>query len=132
MWNLPTGIQEPDPRGSKANECYTHDSLVTNASGDKGVSWRYYTPSVSNPGNPLGIIWDAPEGIPEVCYGQNEATGNPCSGSEFTSHVVYPEENQFGFDYNGAPILTTSRIVACRRLAGSFLTRPGLITPSAT
>ena len=104
-WNLPTGHQEPDPRGSKANECYTHDSLVTSASGDKGVSWRHYTPTVSNPSNPLGIIWDAPEGIPEVCYGQNEATGNPCSGSEFTSHVVYPEENQFGFNYDGAPIL---------------------------
>ena len=104
MWNLPTGVQETDPR-TQPNECYTHDSLVTNANGDKGVSWRYYTPTVSNPSNPLGIIWDAPEGIPEVCYGQNEATGNPCSGSEFTSHVVYPEENQFGFNYDGAPIL---------------------------
>jgi phospholipase C len=104
LWNLPTGLQETDPR-VQPNECYTHDSLVTNASGDKGVSWRYYTPTISNPGNPLGIIWDAPEGIPEVCYGQNQATGTPCQGSEFTSHVVYPGEKQFGFNYDSAPVL---------------------------
>jgi phospholipase C len=75
-------------------ECYTHDSLVTNVSGDKHVSWRYYTPT-------LGIIWDAPEGIPEVCYGQNKDVGGPCAGGEFTNNVKLPNEGP----YDGAPIL---------------------------
>jgi phospholipase C len=104
MWNLPDGSQEPDPRASP-RECYPHDTLVTNTSGDRGVTWRYYTPTVSSESNPLGIIWDAPEGIPEVCYGQNLIGSGPCKGSEFTSHVVYPLENQYGFNYDSAPIL---------------------------
>jgi phospholipase C len=91
QWVDPTGTEGPGPF-----ECYTHDSLVTNASGDKGVSWRYYTPA-------LGVIWDAPEAIPEVCYGQNNLNHQfqPCTASEFTSHVVLPNKN----GYDGAPIL---------------------------
>jgi phospholipase C len=77
-------------------ECYTHDSLVTSSSGDKGVSWRYYTPTE-------GVIWDAPASIPEVCYGENNLNnqGQPCSGTEWTKHIVLP--NTGGYD--GAPIL---------------------------
>ena len=103
-WNLPDGNQELDPR-TNWNECYTHDSLVTNANGDKGVSWRYYTPTTSNSKNPLGIIWDAPEGIPEVCYGQNQVGSGPCTSVEFTNHVVYPGDKLNGVSYDGAPIL---------------------------
>jgi hypothetical protein len=91
--------------GADSNECYTHDSLVTSTTGDRGVSWRYYTPTTTNSKNPLGSIWDAPEGIAEVCYGENQAIGGPCTSSEFTSHVVYPGEKDYGFNYDGAPIL---------------------------
>jgi hypothetical protein len=91
-WVLPDGlIKQPPPL---LTECYTHDSLVTNALGDKKVSWRYYTPT-------LGIIWDAPEGIPEVCYGQNKDVGGKCAGGEFTNNVKLPDEGP----YDGAPIL---------------------------
>ena len=104
-WVQPNGVQETDPRGADSNECYTHDSLVTSTTGDRGVSWRYYTPTTTNSKNPLGSIWDAPEGIAEVCYGENQAIGGPCTSSEFTSHVVYPGEKDYGFNYDGAPIL---------------------------
>jgi phospholipase C len=92
-WVQPTGIQEQDPR-TTPSECYTHDSLVTSASGDKGFSWRYYTPT-------LGIIWDAPAAIPEVCYGQNKDVGGPCNAAEFTTHIALPNQNL----YDSAPIL---------------------------
>jgi len=92
-WVDPTGTEGP---GSV--ECYTHDSLVTNSAGEKGVSWRYYTPTA-------GVIWTAPAAIPEVCYGQNSLSqqGEPCSGTEWTSHISLPNVAVSNF---GAPILT--------------------------
>jgi hypothetical protein len=58
------------------------------------VSWRYYTPTP-------GIIWDAPEAIPEVCYGQPNDTSGACASTEFTSHVALPNTK----GYSSAPIL---------------------------
>ncbi len=90
-------------------ECFTHDSLVTDAADctsnncNRGtLTWRYYSPT------PDGIIWDAPEGIPEVCYEQNSRTmqGNACGGTEWTSHMTF--YNSFG----GAPIF--SDIASCQ------------------
>jgi hypothetical protein len=101
----PYGSSPPSPPGwvgPKGNqfsmdvaECWTHDSLVTNANGDKGFSWRYYAPTT-------GIIWDAPQSIPEVCYGENSLgnVGQACSGNEWTSHVSFPSKGKG----NGAPI----------------------------
>jgi hypothetical protein len=99
----PPGWIEPDKTPIYAptaysDECYTHDTLVTSASlcsagnCDKIPSWTYYTPT-------NGIIWDAPEAIPEVCYGQN-ATNNDaaCSGPEWTNHVTLSST------FRGAPI----------------------------
>src|SRR5271165_5682702 len=89
-----------DPTGTefKMNyyECYTHDSLVTNSNGDKGVTWFYYAPTPE-------IIWDAPAAIPEVCYGENDLNkvGQPCTASEFTNHVMLPLTQS----YDSAPIL---------------------------
>lgn len=87
-------------------ECYPHDSLVTSAVNcnptnlcDNGiVSWRYYAPLP-------GSIWDAPENIPEVCYGENSGYGNPptpCASPEFTNHVAFPTKSH----YQGAPIFS--------------------------
>lgn len=96
-WVLPDGTPEADQRKS---ECYPHDSLVTssncvNHNCDKAVTWRYYTPT-------RGIIWDAPEGIPEVCYGQNALNNHQaCSGTQFTNHVILPNQGT----YDSAPIL---------------------------
>ena len=84
-------------------ECYTHDSLVTSANCeggvcDKGVTWRYYSPS------PGGIIWNAPEAVPEVCYGENNLRflGQPCGsvngGAEWNDHM------SFYSTMNNAPI----------------------------
>jgi Phosphoesterase family len=48
---------------------------------------RIYTPST-------GIIWDAPEAIPEVCYGENDTThvGSACGsvngGTEWKDHIT--------------------------------------------
>jgi phospholipase C len=80
-WVGPRGIQTAQNRP----ECYTHDSLVTDANGDKGFSWRYYSPST-------GVIWDAPQSIPEVCYGANSLAnlGQACSGTEWSSHLSFP------------------------------------------
>jgi phospholipase C len=88
----PAGIEQVQ---GTTPACYPHDSLVTNANGDKGVSWRYYTPTQI-------AIWDAPLAIPEVCYGENDLKkqGQDCGGTEW-GHIVMP--NTAGYD--GAPIL---------------------------
>jgi len=94
------------------SECYAHDSLVTGATYcnsqtgicDKSATWRYYTPSA-------GSIWDAPDAIPEVCYGINDATrgGNNIAcgttnsinnGAEWNAHMRISET------LDSAPILT--------------------------
>jgi hypothetical protein len=103
-WIEPDRTPIQDPLNS---ECYTHDSLVTGASYcgtqncDKDVSWKYYTPTE-------GIIWDAPAGIPEVCYGENDAVDNQPNRCGYNNghqaewgHVALP--NQGGYD--SAPIL---------------------------
>jgi hypothetical protein len=96
-WVLPNGTMMADPRKS---ECYTHDSLVTDAADcannhcDRGlVSWAYYNSDALST-----IIWDAPSAIPEVCYGATSGSG-PCGGPEWTSHVRLP-----GKSYSEAPI----------------------------
>jgi len=71
------------------SECYPHDTLVTNSSGDKGVSWGYYTPS-------LPAIWNAPEALSEVCVVQPNGS---CGGPEWT-HVHVADEGL----YSDAPI----------------------------
>ncbi len=89
----PNGVE-----GSGPAECYPHDSLVTNSSGDKGITWRYYAPTA-------GAIWTAPASIPEVCYGTNigYTEGQPCSGPEWSNHVVLPDTLSHG---GSAPILS--------------------------
>lgn len=75
-------------------ECYTHDTLVTSSDCshglcDKGITWRYYSPT------PSGIIWNAPEALPEVCYGENDLKflGRDCGtvngGNEWNDHMSF-------------------------------------------
>jgi len=71
------------------SECYPHDTLVTNSSGDKGVTWGYYTPSVP-------AIWNAPEALSEVCVLQHDGS---CGGPEWT-HVHVADVG----GYSDAPI----------------------------
>jgi len=72
-------------------ECYPHDSLVTgstcqsnNTLCDKSSSlfsssWRYYAPEP-------GSIWDAPEAIPEVCYGVNSTANVPTACGQMNTN----------------------------------------------
>ena len=82
-------------------ECYTHDSLVTDANDcqnnhcDRGFSWAYYTPT-------KGIIWNAPAGIPEVCYDENNLNhagivncGSIVGSQEWKNHVRLPDQNGY-------------------------------------
>jgi Phosphoesterase family len=75
-------------------ECYPHDSLVTSSSCTNGIcdkisSWTYYSPL------PNGIIWNAPEAIPEACYGENDTTNVPAAcgtvngGAEWNNHMKF-------------------------------------------
>jgi len=117
-WVEPNGAAlQPPP---VLTECYTHDSLVTDAADctnksdgtdycDRGIAglphsagWAYYTPTE-------GIIWDAPAGNPEVCYGENDTTnsGQTCGpgskkvpSTEWADHVRLPDQN----GYSDAPI----------------------------
>lgn len=86
-------------------ECYPHDTLMTGSTCPNGIcdkypnlSWRYYSPT------PNGIIWNAPEAIPEVCYGENDTTNVPAAcgsvngGTEWNNHMVFYSTN------NDAPI----------------------------
>jgi len=97
VWVVPNGTLMADPRKS---ECYTHDSLVTDAADcandhcDRGlVSWAYYNSMALST-----VIWDAPSAIPQVCYGAISGSG-PCGGTEWSSHVRLP-----GKGYSEAPI----------------------------
>ena len=72
------------------SECYPHDTLVTNSSGDRGVNWGYYTPSEP-------AIWDAPEALSEVCQ---QVNNNRCTGTEWTTHVHVADQGV----YSDAPI----------------------------
>jgi len=98
-WVQADGSTEQPP--PLLTECFTHDSLVTDANDcasnncNRGnLTWRYYSPT------PDGIIWDAPEGVPEVCYEQNSRSkqGQACGGTEWNTHMSF--YNSFG----GAPI----------------------------
>jgi hypothetical protein len=77
-------------------------SACTNGVCDKypNISWRYYSPT------PNGIIWNAPEAIPEVCYGENDLNfvGQPCGsingGTEWNDHMT------FYSSFSNTPIFT--------------------------
>jgi hypothetical protein len=60
---------------------------------DRGVSWNYYTPT-------RGVIWDATEAIPQVCYTTAGIQNVACNGYEWTHHVVLPDST----NHSDAPI----------------------------
>jgi phospholipase C len=98
-------------------ECYPHDSLVTGSTCQSNAtlcdksstlftsSWRYYAPEP-------GSIWDAPEAIPEVCYGVNSTSNVPAAcGSVLVNNQNYNHQNwtnhmSFYSVEAGAPILS--------------------------
>jgi len=96
-WINPLSIELADPLHS---ECYDHNTLVTyqDSSGvhDKlaplGLSWKYYTQTA-------GIIWDAPEANPQICYGATSGSG-PCTGTEWNNVIIEKNRN-----LGSAPIL---------------------------
>ncbi len=127
-WVDPTGtvIQSPPLQ----NECYTHDSLVTDTgdcvedgNGDScdrtipgwphSADWAYYVEPggtlLQGGGGTAGTsIWDAPAYIPEICYGQTTqwGTDNACGSgpfgmsTEWDDHVRIPNKGT----YTNAPI----------------------------
>ena len=92
QWVHTDGTDFSDPR-HPPNECYPHDTLVTNSNGDKGVTWGYYTPSVP-------AYWNAPEALSEVCVLQYDSAGNAYCGGPEWSHVHVADTN----GYSDAPI----------------------------
>lgn len=110
-WIDPTRAIAPGQNGNL--ECYPHDSLVTGSTCqnnstlcDKNStlfssSWRYYAPEP-------GSIWDAPEAIPEVCYGVN-STGNApaaCGQASLNNGTNWKNHMSFYSVEAGAPILS--------------------------
>lgn len=86
----------------KMYPCVDHPTL-TDELNQKGVDWRYYTPSA-------GMIWTAPNAIEHMC-GPNAAPPNAtaCIGSDWVNHVVLYTPT------DPAPILTdiaTNRLPA--------------------
>ena len=84
------------PSGQESGKMYpcTEHPAITDELDQKGVSWRYYTPSAS-------FLWTAPNAIQHMC-GPNAAPPNAtaCVGAEWVNHVViYSPQNP-------APILT--------------------------
>jgi phospholipase C len=103
-----SSLQAPwiEPNGTKIDsnlpfECYAHDSLVTTSDPntgdvmDKISSWTYYSPLQDNDQQQqvvgAGYIWNAPEAIPEVCYGVNNtnSAGTACGGAEWNAHMNF-------------------------------------------
>ena len=142
-WVEPDGTVISDPR-QDPNECYTHDSLVTDAKDctnqkdgtdycDRGVDgqrsslgWAYYVEPSSHGGVSL---WDAPAYLPEVCYGQSTqwGSGNPCgtgpsgNSKEWADHIRIPlgKIPHAAGNYSYAPILDD--ILACKLPAISWV-----------
>ena len=88
-------------------QCYPHDSLMTGSNCTNGVcdkypnlTWTYYSPT------PNGIIWNAPEAIPEVCYGQNDTSNVPAACGSVNGGAEWNNHMSFYSSFNGAPIFT--------------------------
>jgi phospholipase C len=126
-WVDPTGdptfnYPTPTTLGVSAYECYDHNTMVTTQAGATGavtpridkaggnITWAYYAAS-------KGIIWDAPEAVPQTCYGAYQAPtpGAPCSGTEY-DHVRLPVTG------NSAPIFDD--------IAGCKLQKITWVTPA--
>jgi phospholipase C len=120
QWVDPTGdptfdYPTPSSLGVSAYECYDRNTMVTTQAGatgavstridkaSKAITWKYYAQTP-------GKIWDAPESDPQTCYGSYQApAGNPpCSGPQYTDHVIFPGKG----DGQSAPILTD--IASCK------------------
>ncbi len=76
-----------DPSGNESSTmypCAEHPTL-TDELNNKGISWRYYTPSA-------GVIWTGPSAIRHMC-GPNVPPPNAteCTGPDWTNSVVIPE-----------------------------------------
>jgi phospholipase C len=76
-----------DPSGEESSTmypCLDHPTL-TDELNNKGISWRYYTPSA-------GSLWTGPNAIQHMC-GPNVPPPNAtsCVGSDWTNSVVIPE-----------------------------------------
>jgi phospholipase C len=76
-----------DPTGNESSTmypCVDHPTL-TDELNNKGISWRYYTPSA-------GSHWTGPNAIQHMC-GPNFPPPNAtaCTGSDWTNSVVIPE-----------------------------------------
>jgi phospholipase C len=76
-----------DPNGNESSTtypCLDHPTL-TDELNNKGISWRYYTPSA-------GSLWTGPNAIQHMC-GPNVPPPNAtaCTGSDWTNSVVIPE-----------------------------------------
>ncbi len=68
-----------DSSGNESTEaypCFEHQTL-TDLLDQKGISWKYYTPSA-------GSIWTGPNAIQHICG----AVGSDCAGSGWTQNVV--------------------------------------------
>ena len=111
-----------DPGGNEVtnppikSECYDRNTLVTyqenNVVYDKTVNikggWKYYAQT-------RGIIWDAPEANPQICYGAISGSGK-CGGPEFDNHVIIAGTTS----NRSAPIFTD--IQGCQLAAISWVT----------
>jgi len=76
-----------DPSGNESTRmypCFEHATLMDELK-QKGISWRYYTPSA-------GSLWTGPNAIQHLC-GPNVPPPNAtaCVGHDWTSNVVIPE-----------------------------------------
>ncbi len=80
-----------DPSGKESSTMYpcADHPTVTDELNNKGISWRYYTPSA-------GVIWTGPSAIQHMC-GPNVPPPNAtsCVGSDWTNNVVIPETQVF-------------------------------------
>ena len=68
-----------DPNGNESSQaypCFEHQTL-TDLLDEKGISWKYYTPSA-------GSIWTGPNAIQHMCG----AVGADCVGTAWTQNVV--------------------------------------------
>jgi len=66
--------------------CFSRDTMASLLE-DRGLSWKYYSPAASNPGqsNPGGSIWTAPNSIRGICEPNQSYT--ECMGLGWATHV---------------------------------------------
>ena len=77
-------IDSDGESGGSTYPCFEHPTL-TDELDNKGVSWRFYTPST-------GSLWTAPNAIQHMCQAQTKNGQLACTGTAWNNVIINPTQ----------------------------------------